>query len=863
MRQGTGKRLHRQTTQTPLWRTAWRRIVHRPLQCLLLVTGVALGVAMMVSIDVANTSASRAFELSAGAVAGRATHQVIGGPSGLDESVYTRLRVSMGYSPAAPIVEGYVLGRDLGEYALRLVGVDIFAEPPFRDYFEDTESGLMEGMTPLLTQPDAIILSSEPARRHNVNLGDRTILHHGGKDFNVRVAGIISSPDDADQQGLADILFCDIATAQELLGMTGRLSHIDLIVPDKASFDAIEAILPPGVSLVTAAARSNVLAQMTAAFELNLTALSLLALMVGMFLIYNSVSFSVVQQRRFFGILRCLGVTRGQIFSLVLVEGAVIGLFGGLIGLGLGVMLGQAMVGLVTQTINDLYFVLNVRHVTVPPATLVKGLVAGIGVAVFASLLPAIEAMRTTPRDNLNRSSLEARSRRILPFVTLSGGVLVLAGWLLPGVWGSSLVLAFTGLFMLLFGMTLLTPAATVLAMRGLKLAGIGKGVLGRMASRNIVRSISRTAVAIAALMMAVSVIVGVSIMIGSFRGTVSHWLENTFQADIYVSPPALAGRQDKIPLDPEVVALVSDWPGARRVVSAHDVRVMAPQLGRQVELISVDGDVSEGSRRYLWHDGRKTDLWDRLETGDGIMISEPLFNREGMHMPPEPIRLMTDAGPRDFPVLAIYYDYGSDQGSIMMGQDLFRKAWEDDRVTSIALFLGGGENAEAAATALREELRGRQDVIIQSSRLLRARALDIFDRTFAITAALKLLAVAVAFIGILSSLMSLMLERGRELGMLRAMGMSPGQMWRVTFLEAGLMGAMAGLMAMPVGWALAWVLIYIINLRSFGWTMEMLFLPGTFLQAFLVALGAALLAGIYPALRLGRMDIAQSIREE
>ena len=852
------------TTQKPLWRTAWRRIRHRPLQYLLLVVGVALGVAMMVAVDVANNSASRAFQLSTDAIAGRTTHQLVGGPGGLDEALYARLRGEIGYSPAAPIVEGYLLGRDLGDQPLRLVGVDVFAEPPFRNYLGVGEDGIGEGIVPFLTQPGAIVITRQLAEQYELAPGDSTVLLRGGREFRMTLIGLLEPADDISREAMDHFIFCDIATAQEILGMHGRLSHIDLIVADKASLASIAAILPPDVHLVTTAARSNTLEQMTAAFELNLTALSLLALMVGMFLIYNSVSFSVIQRRPLFGILRCLGVTGGQILMLILFEGMIFGLIGALIGLGFGVLLGQVMVGLVAQTINDLYFVLNVQNISVSAWTLLKGLAAGVGVAVFASFLPALDAMRTTPQSNLSRSSLENRSRRIIPWLTVGGLTLIVIAVVLLQLPGNNLVIAFAGLFGLLFGMALLTPAITALLMKVTSFAGGGvSGLLGRMASRNIVRSISRTSVAIAALMVAVSVIIGVSVMISSFRGTVSQWLDNTFQADVYISAPSLSGVQEAQAIDPEVIALAGDLSGVRQVVTAHSVRVMAPQMGRQVELISVDGDVSGGNRRYLWKDGDNADLWDRLESGEGIMLSEPLFNRENMGMPPEPILLTTTDGPRYFPVLAIYYDYASDQGTIMIGQNQFREKWDDDRITSVALFVDHDQRVETVIGAFREQIDSRQDIRIQSNQSLRASALDIFDRTFAITAALQLLATVVAFIGVLSALMSLQLERARELGVLRATGMSLGQMWRLTFWETGLMGSMAGLLAIPVGLVLAWVLIYVINLRSFGWTMEMSLLPGHFLQAFIVALAAALLAGIFPALRLGRMDIARALRQD
>jgi putative ABC transport system permease protein len=224
----------------------------------------------------------------------------------------------------------------------------------------------------------------------------------------------------------------------------------------------------------------------------------------------------------------------------------------------------------------------------------------------------------------------------------------------------------------------------------------------------------------------------------------------------------------------------------------------------------------------------------------------------------------MTESGgPRSFPVLAVFYDYSSDQGSIMISQNLYSQWWSPQLPTSAGLFINPSQNADDVAAALQSHFSGRSDITVRSNQSVRSNALDIFDRTFAITAALQLLAVLVAFIGVLSALMSLQLEKTRELGVLRATGMTVRQLWHLTLLETGLMGGTAGLIAMPVGWVLAWILIYVINRRSFGWTLQMNLEPAFFLEAFLVAILAALLAGIYPALRLGSMVIASAVREE
>jgi putative ABC transport system permease protein len=849
---------------SPLWRTAWRRIRRRPFQYILLVLGVALGVAMMVSVDLANSSASRAFQISTDAVAGKTTHRIVGGPAGLDEAIYVWLRTELGYTLSAPVVEGYLLATELGNQPMRLVGVDPFAEPPFRDYFGGPESGPTEGLDAFLTEPNTVVISADLAGRYNLDLGDRLTLDRAGQRITVRLVGLLEPADAISQRALSSLIFTDVATAQEILQVVGQLSHIDLLIDDAAGVQALQELLPAGVRLETARARTNALQQMASAFELNLTALSLLALVVGMFLIYNTVTFSVVQRRPLFGVLRCLGVTGGQLFTLILVEAAVLSLVGAVLGLGVGIVLGRGMVRLVSQTINDFYFVVNVQSVAIPFWTLAKGLVIGMAAAVAASLVPAWEAMRTTPQSSLRRSSLESRARRAAGWLLLVFVAMGLGGAFLLWLRDANLIITFAGLFAVLIAFAFLTPALTILFMRlAVPLGGRLLGAIGRMAPRDIVRSLSRSSVAIAALMIAVSVIVGVSIMIGSFRQTVDQWLNNTLQADVYLSPPSLTASRVEGSLDPAVVETAASLPGVVQAVTAWHNNVLAPDLGRPVEIIAVNGDVSDGRRTYAWAGAGQAELWPALVSGEGVFVSEPLVLREKLSLPPEPITLMTESGPRPFPVLAVFYDYSSDQGSIMMGQGLYRQWWSESPATSMGLFIAPDQTADAITARLQAEFQGRTDVVVQSNQAIRANALDIFDRTFAITAALQLLAVVVAFIGVLSALMSLQLERTRELGVLRATGMTLRQLWQLTLLETGLMGGTAGLLAMPVGWVLAWILIYVINRRSFGWTLQMDLEPAYFLQAFAVAIIAALLAGIYPAVRLGRMVIATAVREE
>jgi putative ABC transport system permease protein len=248
---------------------------------------------------------------------------------------------------------------------------------------------------------------------------------------------------------------------------------------------------------------------------------------------------------------------------------------------------------------------------------------------------------------------------------------------------------------------------------------------------------------------------------------------------------------------------------------------------------------------------------------GVAVTVSEPYANLVGLPRHGGSVTLYTAAGPRQFPVVGIYYDYVTSGGTISMALDTYRRLWNDEALTALSIQMAPGTEADAAARELGDALATVQRLFVQPNQALRDEALVIFDRTFAITGALQLLATVVAFIGVLSALLSLLLEKQREVGILRAVGLTARQLWGLVMLETGLVGTVAGLLAMPTGLALSLILIYIINRRSFGWTLQMQVDPMHFLTALAVALVAALLAGIYPARKMGQMLTAEALRYE
>ena len=337
--------------------------------------------------------------------------------------------------------------------------------------------------------------------------------------------------------------------------------------------DRVRTVLPKSAQIVKPERRSQSVESLGDAFRLNLTALSLLALVVGMFLIYNTITFSVVQRRPIIGTLRCLGVTQGEIFRMILSETLVLATIGGVIGVGLGVLLGRGAVALVTQTINDLYYVVNVRDIDVPPLTLLKGFVLGIAASLIAALAPAYEATSIPPITALKRTVVEQRVRKLLPWIALAGVVLFALGCGLL-LLTTNLVVNLGGVFCVLIGVALLAPLLTAWLM-ALTAPVLGRiaGVTGRMSARNVTNAISRTAIAIASLMVAVSVIIGLQSMIGSFRRTVESWLNTSLTADVYIAPVTTAGSASVTRMDE---ALVEQFRAADGVVGCHAVSTAA-----------------------------------------------------------------------------------------------------------------------------------------------------------------------------------------------------------------------------------------------------------------------------------------------
>ncbi len=846
-----------------LLKVAWRYLLTHPLQSLLMLIGIAMGVGVAVSVDIANASAAQAFELSTEAVAGKATHYISAGPLGLDEQTYIDLRTAGLEIPMAPVLSQLVTSPQLGNTPLQLMGIDPFAELPFRNYIagEDGQNSPSAAMGAFYAIPGAVLLPAPMAEQYGLNEGDPLELNINGAPLPAVVAGLLQPRDNLSAQALQGLLLADLATVQEFSGRLGRLERIDLILPSQnrdAVIADLEARLPQGAVVLQSESRNQSVEQMTAAFRTNITALSLLGLVVGVFLIYNTVTFSVVQRRQSFGTLRALGVSSREIFALVLGEALLVGVFGSLLGLGLGILMGRGAVAMVSQTINDVFYTMTVREVSLPTQSLLKGALLGMLATLVAAIIPAWEAAKSPPRRTLSRSQLESISRRTLAQASIAGALVAAASiWALARL-DLQLIPSFGAMFGVVIGAALVAPFIMQVSMPLLaRVLAPLIGPLGRLAPREVSASASRTSPAMAALMVAVAVTIGGSLMVSSFRASVVDWMEVILRNDVYGSVAGANLSEPQEAIDPTVLRRLESWPNVEAAYYLRNVIVDSPHGPL---MVAANNNPNDGDEQvYFAAEGSGQQVWQAVQNG-AVMISEPLANRLELGVG-DSITLYTPAGPRDFDISAVFSDYTSSRGNITMWLETYRQIWNDQSVTAFSTILTPGADVDATVAEMQRELSPQQLLHIRSNSTLRAESLRVFDRTFLISSALHLITTNVAFVGVLSAMLSLQLEKQRQMGILKAIGLTVRQIWSLTLLETGLIGALAGLLALPMGLVIAQVLLTLINRRSFGWTLQLHFESQPFIEALLVAIAAALLAGLYPAWRASRRSAADAMR--
>ncbi|MGE0861621.1 MAG: ABC transporter permease [Gammaproteobacteria bacterium] len=837
-----------------LARASLRFLARHPAQCLLAVSGIALGTAIVIGILVTQASARQAFAESLRGVFGDASHRIVAlDGEDFDERVLAEVRRLAPSLAPTPVVSGAVrLAPDAGRGALGLLGVDPFT----------AQGGSAHGALPALTfitQPGAMLLAAASAETLGLVSGASLALADSTLPP-LTLAGVVAAGADGAPLLAPDVALVDIATAQETLGRVGRLTRIELTSDDsdaaRAALARLAAALPAGLRLVDAGREAASARSLTRAFYTNLDALSLLALLVGAFMIYNTMAFLVAQRQALLTRLRALGVTRAELARLVLGEALVLGALGGALGCALGQGLARLLMAPVGQTLRDHYQAAGAGDLAYTPALAAGGVLLAALTALLAALPATLDALRVDPARAARYSLLATRAEQTLARTARLGvGCAALAALVLL-LSSRSLHAGFVALGATILAAMLIAPWLVRATLRRLARPGTTRLPLAaRLALRGAARDVGRIGLAVAALMAATATAVGVGLMVDSFRDAVDAWLGDLLRAEVYISP----GFDEQAPpaLDEDFIAKVAALPMVETVS-----RIRRVHLRDDAGELRISAYQLPPAARRGFHFLAGAAPWPAWEGEDVAMISEP-FAWHTRKQVGDALTLPTPVGPRSFRISGIYTDYGSERGVVAISLARFRAYWQDPRLHGIGVYPRPGQGGTTLRSALQPLLAARPALVAWSNAELRAHSLAVFDRTFAVTQVLTLLSALIAALGVFNALLALHLERAREYAVLLATGLAPGALRAVLYLQTALVALFAALLALPLGVLIARLLIAVINIRSFGWSMALTLDAHALLLPALGAFGAALAATVYPAERAARIDPASALRYE
>jgi putative ABC transport system permease protein len=839
-----------------------RYFARHPALTALNIVGIALGVTVFLAVQIINHSALESFRASIDIVAGKADIEVVGDGLRFDERAYPIVANDPDIAAATPTVEDVASLADYpGEY-LQLLGIDIFSNGPLRTFELHDAKNQKPDILQFLRDPKVIAITRKLSQRLGLHIGDplRVETQTGTETFHIGY--VLDFGEDA--PGADEHLsVMDIANVQEDFRHVGKLSRISALLRPGADFNAVRARLraelPANVVVQAPDRHSRQIAKMLGAFQLNLTALSLISLLVGMFLIYNTVATAVVRRRHEIGVLRALGLSGLQVQVLFIAEALVLGIIGSLLGLVLGVVLAGQLVGAVSQTITSLYILASIQNLFVSPWAVVASLILCLGAVLLAAWFPAREAAALSPVEALSIGHLEESSARSTGrWLAIGAGLLMLAA-LLAHVslnYGPAWLSFGAALFTLL-GFAFFVPTLSVLFSRWIK----PRSIMAKIAFRHFAQSLHRTSVAIASLVVALAMVVGISTMIFSFRTTVETWLDRSIQSDLAIGPAAnlLIGHREMI--RPEVERIIAATPH----VTYDTYRELSVQLNCEpVKLASVRMAVTRDIEPLDLEQGDAREALDQAIDHGAVLVSQTFHRRFHLGLG-DTINLATPTGRRDFKIAGVYIDYTTDGGVILVDWQTYRKFWRDDAINGIGVYID--KNSGLTAAQLQAELRPKiapyGDYLIKSNRELRAQVFRIFDQTFSVTYILQTIGIIISALGIFLSLTILVTERRRELSILRAVGASRGQIETMVLWEAGIIGLLGSFLGIVAGIALAWMLSFVINVSFFGWTISWA-TPWRFLIGLpFVVIAVALAAGYRPARQAARLDIADGVKME
>jgi putative ABC transport system permease protein len=851
-----------------------RRIGLQKAHALMTIAGISLGVAAIVSIGIVNKSVMRSFEDSINRVTGRAALQVTGAASGFPEHLIEQVQKVSGVEYAVPVIDtqGILVGAK--ERTLMILGVDVLQDGNIRDYKLSDESADIPDPLLFLARPDSILLTRELAQREGIGIDQKIKVQtvQGIQTFQVR--GLLNPEGPAKTMG-GNIAIMDYPAAQMAFGKEGRIDRIDVSLLRGEDLetvrDRIVRALPRGYSVVTPEGRTKQVELLISHFQKNINLISFIAVFVGMYLIYNAVSISVVQRRKEIGILRALGTTRKQIIALFLGETFVMAIVGSALGLGIGILFAKSAVGAVGQTVSELYMRTSISEIAVSTRNLIVGFLSGIAASLAAALFPALTSTRISPvsairsipysEDGFFSSGKQKAAAVIL--VALAVVLLVLYKTFETSPWLHTTQTIFASTICLLLGISLAIPSVlqSFLSLFHRTIAP-RVGATGRLAGLNLQKNIGRNAVAAAAIFYGIAVFVSSAGIIYSTKQSVMEWIDSYVRGDIIVTsghPIATTGSQN-IPMPVEMWKDIENVPG---VLSADPFRkIYIDYQGRRILLLVLDIKRRIEYSPFKVARGTREDMARLLPNRNYIAVNEAIASQEHLK-PGDTMTLPTPEGPVPFEVAVVNVDYSSDSGSILMDMYTYQRHWKEFLADSFSVKVADKNNVVAVRDEIARRFGNDRKLFALPAREFKDEIKKVIDQGFAVNHAINVITMLIACLGIIVTLLASVMERTREIGILRSIGMLRLQVSRVVVIESMLLGVIGGLLGVCAGMLIGWMSLEGFLKSDYGASMQYHIDLISIFWALGLSTVLAALAGVYPARRAAKTNIVEALSYE
>jgi putative ABC transport system permease protein len=820
-----------------------RYLIRRKSLSVLQLLGISFGVAAVVGMTLASQSALNNLDNAVNFLKGGTSHTIARPAGSMEESLLHSIMNDPAVKLFSPVIDGKVR-LPHGEQ-IRMLGVDPFLDRELRSITAAigdsiNSTGREETFLTFLTEPRAVLVDETTAKNLNISINDVIQTTRG----EVKVVHIFPNPSGE------PLIVMDIGHAQKFLAMQGTIDRIDLVLIDENGFRARWA---KGFVIESNREKTKSLSALLGAFKLNLQALSFLALFVGIFLIYNTAMFAVVSRRKDAGILLSIGASRSQVTAAFLIEVLIFGITGGALGAIMGYALSKFLVTVVGGTISTLYFFLRPSALPFSFWNLAGGIAIGCGASIIGCLPSLVELGRVQPVEVLRGRTLSRRGTRRTRSIALSGALCLASAAILFSFSFLNVYIGFAGAFAFLLGGSLFSGLIIIAVTPAIKkMLALFFGLPGKMAAGSVRGNLGRTSVAVAAFMVALSMSIGLSSMIGSFRESLVWWMNSQLRGDMYISTKA------DIVVPQGLLSELQAIPGIGGIDIFRSVSITFE--GKPASITSIDAAVLQKYTRFGWLDGNDG-KWENVKKGE-VIISESFARRFDVKTEGT-IRIEANQGPVNLRVAGIYYDYASEHGVIMMDRTLYISLFGDRTINSLGIFIDKGNPQREIILDEVKRLARKWGMPFAMQAEFHKRILNIFDSTFAVTRSMRIIAIIVAFFGITGALMTLFAEKQKEFGIYRALGFTTSDVARMTIAESLALGLISFLMSIAIGTGFSFILIKVINLQSFNWTIFYHFSARPYIVTFLTAMLASLAACAYPVWSVIRKYPVLQIRED